>query len=586
MKIQSARTYYSAAFLTTAFSLHLLIASAAWSASFIGYGEGGAPTNIIATPDRIYSWNIEEVTWKMDSDFRLYFHTEELRDQVRLAFDEWEEAMTSVIKRANPNYTWRRYNGQKDTHDLRTVINHELGHVLGSQHPDASWFNSGYMRNYRPDGNGGWIAAAPIGGELMNEGNEAGKLPNSKPDRGLEAGEYHRLLSQDELAFLDHAYNGPLTFKEVGVNDQADIVLTMHNIGGVQGNNLGHAGIEGDENVGWVWRDQNDDDAGRRIIQGSLSLNANPTTLMGIMTRPSKWEFTNDTGKSVKELALRTRGTDNPAAFDINSAGPNRFQNITTENTIFVPNLEDKTRRFLNPVGGSIPNGGIVSVGLTLDVWDWQLVDAEVKAVDNSIFDAEMVVVFDWQNNGQPIPPIPDQSPPPDIITADPDGLGSKTYEIIADGFRIVNNSVTTTVISELAIAPVPNIDPTLDNLSTDTMDQLDRDGELIHFSIAPITLAPDEEYFFVLEGTTADLPPDMLLEGNFQLLDRPDLAGQQLFVHTGTGNASDPDRISNFTFLNTPAHTMIPEPTSAALLVLGALVIAWPGRNRVKAQY
>jgi hypothetical protein len=211
----------------------------AWGVSFMGYGgDDPPPTNLITTPNRIYSWDVGEITWKMDDDFLAYYPTDLLQDQVRLAFAEWDDASTSIIKRANPNYSWRRYNGQRDFHDLRTVINHEIGHALGSQHPDASWFNSNLFRNYLPDGIGGWIAAPPLGGELMNEGNEDGKLPGMKPPAGLNPGEVHRLISQDELSFLDHAYNGPLDFIEVAYDQPADIVLTIHNLGGPKGSNL------------------------------------------------------------------------------------------------------------------------------------------------------------------------------------------------------------------------------------------------------------------------------------------------------------------------------------------------------------
>jgi len=544
-------------------------ASTSRAAAFMGYDGTNSPppADILAKPDRYYSWDVgHNYTWKMDSDFVAYFPTSALQKQVQLAFDEWEEAMTSAVKRANPNYSWRRYNGFQPVHDLRTVINHEIGHVLGSQHTDASWFNSNFQSNFRFV-NSQWVAAPPIGGELMNEGNDGNTLPNAKPDPGLLPGEVHRLVSRDEMDFLDYAYGGPITFTQVGAHDEADIVLTMHNINGPQGNNLGSAGVGG-----WEPRDENDDDAGRRITRGVLSINANPTTPIGISSRPSKWEFANNTGKDIIELALQTRGTDNRAASAINSAGPNRFTKLGADNVIIVPHLEDVIRRFSQPVGGVVPDGATVRVGFTLDTWDWTLVDVDARDSDGDvIWDVEVVTVFDWTNNGDPDPYIPFETDF-DFITPDPRGLPSRTHELIARGFHVVNNATTTTVLSKLALAVVPEgLDPTAENLGADTMALLAASGALIDVPIAPITLAPEEDYVFVLDGERSDLPAELLTTGRFSLLDMPALAGEQLFIYVGSGSAADPDRVSNFSFLNNPPH--VPEPLALALLGLGGLV-------------
>ena len=245
-----------------------------------------------------------------------------------------------------------------------------------------------------------------------------------------------------------------------------------------------------------------------------------------------------------------------------------------------MPQLEDKRFRFENPVGGSVPNGATVSVGLSLDTWDWKLVDVDAKATDNSVFDFEVVVAFDWANNGGPLPPIPGDAPPDlDIIAPSPDGLGSRKYDLLAKGFQIVNNAIGPTVISGLAIAPTPDLKPTLDNLGSDMMDDLSRSGLLINIPIAPITLGPDEVFVFVLDGTTADLPADLLASGNFMLLSRPDLADEQLFVYTGTGTAAAPARVGNFTFVNT--GLLVPTPAAPMLAALAGLLTLTRRRGR-----
>ena len=202
------------------------------------------------------------------------------------------------------------------------------------------------------------------------------------------------------------------------------------------------------------------------------------------------------------------------------------------------------------------------------------------EASDNSTFDVQLVTIFDWTNDGEPLPQIPgDQTNPFDFIGADPDGLPSTEFEILAEGFRVLNANLTSTIVSSLAFAPVPDMDPTLEMLSGETRDLLQTAGDLITVSFSPITLAAGEEFIFVVDGTVDDLPTDLAASGRFELLNRPDLAGVQFFVHAESGPAADPAHIGNFTFINT--GLFIPEPASWVLFLSGLLTLLLPRRVR-----
>ena len=201
------------------------VANEARAVALSSFSGAGEPTDLINNPLDFYAFDGDVITWKMDSTFRSFFPSNALRDQVRLAFDEWSTASSDPLRR-NPNtlYSWVRTDTSRPVWDLRSVVTHELGHALGSQHTDASWFNANRQKNFQPDGSGGWIAAPPIGGEIMNEGNGPG-LPGSKPTAGMGPGGVWRILSKDEIAMLDHVYDRHLTFQEVGQNDPAQIIL-------------------------------------------------------------------------------------------------------------------------------------------------------------------------------------------------------------------------------------------------------------------------------------------------------------------------------------------------------------------------
>ena len=405
-------------------------------------------------PNNYYTFDKEVITWKMDSEFRQAFN-ETLRDQVRFAFREWNRGSRRA---GTAKYSWNRFVLGQTVTDLRSVVMHEIGHALGSQHPDAGWANGTpqYMRNFQPGSDGGWVPAAPPGGEIMNETN----LGSS----GILAGEYWRILSQDELDFIKHNH-GPIEFQEVGVSEDADIELSMHNIGGSPGTNLGSSGPDQDTAV---LRDPSDPSKGKRIIRSTVSLNAVPVNPMGIASSATNWEVGNTSGKALRAINVVTRGTDSPKPINVTSDGPNRFTSYEQLEVSLNPNLEDRIHSYSNPLSGSVPNFGSVAMGLRLDVPDWSVIRALAESTSGDFFDIPLTGFVPWFQLGAFQP----QEVPPSGGSFGINSLNADIgqFEVRALGFQVQAPENTGATLTQLSIASVNGLGLKLEDL----------DGELL----------------------------------------------------------------------------------------------------------
>lgn len=486
-------------------------------------GSGDPCTDVINAPDNFYSFDPGTITWKMDGEFLDSFPHPDQQRQVRLAFNEWNKASFSQIRRhpAAP-YRYTRFNGERNFADLRSVVTHEVGHTLGSQHPDACWFNNDYNDNYRKEGQD-WIAAPPSGGEIMNEGNGPG-LPSQKPAKGLRGGEYWRIVSKDELSMLDYAYGDTLEFQEV-FGDDADITLGMHNVGGSPGDNLGVGGPDSS-----VPRDEDNPLGGRLITAASATLNANPKVPIDFSARMSSWEFTNKTGKPIVEMALGISGTDNRKPIAVTSSGPHRFTQLmpVVTSTPFKP---ERLGRFLaEPQGGSVPDGSTVQFGLQEDVWDWNLVHSRVKASDGSLHPAGLVAILDF---GFAAPGPEDKSPPSGDVK-ELEGLDLAESPSAVSGFKIRNANFPT-IINQVVVA-LPDKDLGLSELNRQTMQRLESAGRTTKLDVEPLRLKPAGEFYFILDGDAKYLPEDVRRRGNYKVLRELDFADRKLLVFASAG--------------------------------------------------
>jgi hypothetical protein len=537
--------------------------SSAPAASFTS-ASGQPAADIIANPNDIYTWDEDVITWKMSSGFKSFFSDPLLQQQARLAFAEWQTASASQARRDAPRYSWVRWNANRNFYDLRSVITHEVGHTLGAQHADAAWFNNNYQLNFHPDGNGGWEPGPPLGGEIMNEGNDPGFMPAQKSPKGMNPGSYWRTLSKDELYMLDYSYNRHLDFVEVDEDQDAMITLNVYNVGGAPGTALGNGGPDTSQK-----RDPNDAAQGRRITKASANFNAGQP--IGMQALTLAWEFTNQTGKTIDALSIRTEGTNNRNPLAATSQGTHRFAGYEPSSAQGVFDFENVGHHFINSEGGGVPNGSTVQVVLTQDVWDWYSTSATAHATDDSLHAVDLVSVIPWD--------IGDYLPS-DAAPAEADALDGKSdFRTLAAGFRLVAADQPT-VIGEIGFAPVAGLGLTADDLTSDLLPALQSQGKLTSLVINPITLAAGGEYYIVLEGHASDLPPDVLARGNYLEYDFPGAYDEsELLVYAR--NQGVGQQITTFALLNTPpilGHP-IPEPVALILTAIACLLRPPPRR-------
>src|SRR5690606_24335809 len=157
-------------------------------------------------PDALFSWDGNLITYKLDATIYDAFPLAKQRQQIRLGMQRWSEAHN---RPRGTEFDYTRQGNDNSYFDLRSIVMHEMGHVLGSQHVDVAWDRD--QMNYVPTGGGGWMAQADMGTEIMQE--------------RIARGEIRRILSHDELDMHDHAYNRTVTFQEVFGNTPADITI-------------------------------------------------------------------------------------------------------------------------------------------------------------------------------------------------------------------------------------------------------------------------------------------------------------------------------------------------------------------------
>ena len=508
------------------------------------YGDTAKATDILQDPDNYYTYGPGDVTitWKMEDGFLVQFPHPLQHDQVRLSFREWATASTSQARRDAPHYSWHRNNGTRKVTDLRTAMMHEIGHAIGSQHPAASWFNNDFNHNFEAD-NDGYIAAPPIGGELMNEGWDEDSLPDSKPSPGLAPGDYIRLVSKDELAFLDYVYGGEITFQEVFGNTPADLLVQAFENAHSNGN-VGPGGV-----LQSVFFDEDENKLlGKRITLGFAKVRqttGSPDSPIPISfeSSPASWELTNDTGDGVIALQIRTRGSDNPNPLNHSSSGVNAFGSFATAfpgGTDF----EDLNHLWFKPAGGVVPSGSVVDVGLNQDAWDWTVVNAVVQTSAGNVLPACLVRVFEWFK-------MRAAAPQQSRAAGGEAGLRFGTPGVIlAQGFQIVATDARTRVM-DVIIADARNVRIAPSDIGSATVRELDAQGLVQRLPLPDLSpIRGQRKIVVVFKRRHTEPPPE---RRTLIVIDRPEMdAGQWIVGVTTECEDEDNGTIDSFAALNT----------------------------------
>ncbi|MBL8703014.1 MAG: hypothetical protein JNK67_31815 [Alphaproteobacteria bacterium] len=534
--------------------------------------------DLLVQPQNFYSFDGDEITWKFSDNFLAAFPNAQLHTQVRLAFGEWSSASASAERRDSPRYHWVRSDGARQVYDLRSAVTHEIGHTLGSQHPDAAWFNSSLNRNFRYDAGGDLIAAPPLGGEIMNEGFQPGTLPASKPPTGIAPGEYWRTVSKDELLFLDYVYGRRITFKEVAGNAPAQIIVTAYNLDGTSDSGaLGQGGVDESDP-----RDPGDASKGRRITAASFTMNANPTAScatcsIGIDPSTGSWDVTNATGKAIDRLSIRGQGTSNrEPLLVVLSNDPHNFTEYAPASTFELFNFENRGHIFSEPEGGEIPDGEGFGIAMQQDVWDWTATAATTRATDGEIIPLSLISFVPFYEFADATLAVAGTAPTGAILQQE------ASPGVVARGLKLVNSD-TPTHVGGIGFADVEGLGIDAPDVLRRTWEELVRLGRTHELSFTPFEFGAGEEFYLVFEGDLDSLPREVRARGNYLLLDFPGLLDREIFAWA----RSDDGRfaVQSFGLVNDEpivGIAAVPAPASAMLLAPGLAMVVLRRRGRV----
>jgi hypothetical protein len=523
--------------------LCLVLMAGGQSSAVFGFGTFASDTalepsgfsDLLNNPNDFVSWGtpgaaVTNITYGFDTSFT---NNNEIRDQIRLAFDQWDNASTT------PNgstYSYNRANGAQPFGDIRSIAVHEIGHVLGLHHPNQA---DNVNRNYGSTA-GGLVVQNDQNNEVMRS--------------WINSGDYNHILSEDELAAYSYVYgNTDLNFTEI-TTGTPDITIGAASLAG--------SNIWAQGGPSYYYRDNSDHTQGGEAVSGSVTFNSTSATPMGFRVLHANWDYENISGKPTAGFEIQTSGTDNPDPqwhYDGNAG--RRFDSYT--NTPVGPNAKDDLLHvWSDPQVSGTPSpfapSDVIHVGLEQDVWDWTVVSAEVQHPDGTSSSAPLLNVNQFLRT-EVVGVAPDGE--------EDDGLTTLGRQLVRGrGLILTNTTATPAELMEFGIAVVDGMDLELPDLNGPMLAELEAKGLYQEFDLGSRTFDNGEELVVLFDGEAGD--------GAMAIhLNTPELAGRELFVFAKTKN--DAAIIGNFVLVgDTPivGVNRIPEP--ATLLLLGTALI------------
>ena len=557
-----------------------------------------APTNIV-------------ITYKFDQNFINFFSSAQdtgfgpglyqIEDQVRMALNRWSTSSDcsyngdpsdnlygtsddfiygigsyARISTANNNVNAQLVTGVPNNFqtfvDIRTATLHELGHVMGLAHPCTT--NTAYNFRYFPYtsqipaiqsaaltyGPGGpgnpyvnTLAGGqtPTGGEVMS--------PVEGP------GWINHIPSWDDLDGYNISYaNTTVTFEEVFSNTPAQITFTTYNANDptVVANGIPYGRLQ----------DPNPMD-GVLITNGIVEYNTGCMYQIGFARHGINWNIR--PGQKLDTLYFDIHGSD-----DLNCASYNgtpETYNGAFANAVEMPFSDpidfkdDTTWEWTGPTPDPIQSTSTVHVGFSLDVQDWTIASAGLSYNGGSEVGLPMMSIsFEDFYPGAPgletaLNSNPNSNSKATALTTIPSNsalYGSGGSNSVSHGLYLVapKSASSAITVSDLQIADVTGMGLTFSNLTSALLNQLSTSGQMTTVSnFGPYTLQPEQAIAVVLQGSAANLPTNIVQNGNYLVYNRPDLAGKELFAYWKS--SANGALVENFALAGEPPIVTAPVP-------------------------